>query len=249
MPVPYLNCQDGFHIVSYAMILVASPSKELRQRWRNALMDTFRVCEVSDKNTLVYLLKKLEPTVVFFDYDLGGQRRLAVIRELMNLRPNLRMAVFSSNPTESEGAAVIKAGAKGYSQKNLDKALLKKIVRVICKNEQLWIGRNLFSALVNESIRAERLHSPAQAKTSLSALEGLSPRQTQIASLIGIGEHNKAISDHLNINEKTVKAHLTVIFRKLGVSSRTQLAVAVNQNHAPQQYPSSAPIRHLTSPN
>ena len=55
----------------------------------------------------------------------------------------------------------------------------------------------------------------------------LSPREREISSLVASGQQNKLISSKLNISEKTVKAHLTTIFRKLNVEGRTQLALAV----------------------
>jgi len=62
-----------------------------------------------------------------------------------------------------------------------------------------------------------------------STLTVLSPRELDVASMVGIGEQNKLISSHLSISEKTVKGHLTNIFKKLGLSSRTQLALFMHR--------------------
>lgn len=74
-----------------------------------------------------------------------------------------------------------------------------------------------------------RCNKPANSAVPLTVL---SPRELDVASMIGTGEQNKIISSHLSISEKTVKAHLTNIFKKLGFSSRTQLALFVRQNHS-----------------
>ena len=58
-------------------------------------------------------------------------------------------------------------------------------------------------------------------------LDGLTPRQREIARLISDGSSNKEIAARLNVAESTVKAHLTAIFRKLKVSDRLQLALFV----------------------
>ena len=64
-----------------------------------------------------------------------------------------------------------------------------------------------------------------------STLTVLSPRELDVASMVGIGEQNKLISSRLSISEKTVKGHLTNIFKKLGLSSRTQLALFMHQDN------------------
>jgi two-component system nitrate/nitrite response regulator NarL len=225
------------------MILLASPSKTVRQHWRNALMDLFQTCEISDKRALVHLLEKFEPTVVFLDYDIGGLHKTAFLRDIIQLNASLRVMVFTTNPIRNEGLALVKAGAKGYGPKNMSKPLLKKVARVISRGE-LWIGRDLVPILISE-LKTSRyprddvrsFNSISIAKRSLNAFDALSPRQFQIASLIAAGQQNKAISEHLHIDEKTVKAHLTAIFRKLGLSSRTQLALVISQSSASPAYP------------
>ena len=64
------------------------------------------------------------------------------------------------------------------------------------------------------------------------SLDGLTPREKEIVQQIGGGSSNKEIAYHLHVSEKTVKAHLTSIFRKLGVSDRLHLALYVN-GHRP----------------
>lgn len=225
------------------MILLASPSKVVRQHWRNALMDSFQICEISDKRALVHLLEKFEPTVVFLDYDIGGFHKTALLRDIIRLNPSLRVMVFTNNPTRAESVAVIKAGAKGYGRKSLSKPLLKKAARVISQGE-LWIGRDLVPMLIDEMVGSQdpleemrSSNTTPVGKNSFNVFDALSPRQFQIASLIATGQQNRAISDHLNIDEKTVKAHLTAIFRKLGLSSRTQLALAMSQTSTLEKYP------------
>jgi len=60
-----------------------------------------------------------------------------------------------------------------------------------------------------------------------SRLDCLTPREREITRLIGRAQSNREIAIHLNITEQTVKAHLTAIFQKLGLSSRLQLALYI----------------------
>src|SRR5437016_14230099 len=80
-----------------------------------------------------------------------------------------------------------------------------------------------------------------------STLIVLSPRELDVASMVGIGEQNKLISSRLSISEKTVKGHLTNIFKKLGLSSRTQLALFVRQHHSIPKSLIKVPHLHPTS--
>jgi len=200
--------------------------------------------EISDKHALVRLLEDFKPTVLFLDYEMGDLRKIGLLRDIIQKSPALRVVVFTSSPTLDEGVAAIKTGAKGYGPKNLSKSLLRKAADVVSRGE-LWIGRDLVPKLIEElaSLKysgkgVSSVNSRGQEEISSHAFNGLSPRECQIASLIATGKHNKAISEHLNIREKTVKAHLTTIFRKLGLSSRTQLALAVSQSSASHKYSS-----------
>src|SRR2546430_9074196 len=64
-----------------------------------------------------------------------------------------------------------------------------------------------------------------------AALHGLTARESQIVALIAAGASNKEIADRLAITERTVKAHLTNVFQKLGLSSRLHLAIRRSEEH------------------
>jgi DNA-binding CsgD family transcriptional regulator len=66
----------------------------------------------------------------------------------------------------------------------------------------------------------------------------LTARERQIVALIAVGSSNKQIASHLGITERTVKGHLTSIFKKLDLSNRLQLAIHAMGGHVPWQYQS-----------
>jgi DNA-binding NarL/FixJ family response regulator len=101
---------------------------------------------------------------------------------------------------------------------------------------EIWIGRKLLPVLFDEFVRAANNSAaipdiPSNYTPATNVFTGLSPREREITSLVASGQQNKFISNKLQISEKTVKAHLTMIFRKLGVEGRTQLALAVFGTH------------------
>ena len=68
------------------------------------------------------------------------------------------------------------------------------------------------------------------ARETRSATDGMSARELEVLSLIGLGLPNKEIARRLDITERTVKGHLTSIFREIGVSDRTQAALWAQRN-------------------
>jgi len=187
---------------------------------------------------------------LLLDSDLihRGTRQLLA---LFQANPATRTIFFTDHLDDNEGIAVLKAGARGYCSKKIGGASLKKAVGAVKKGEH-WIARRLISLLI------ERLMGSAPSRnngfmnrdkpvSSAEPTSALSPREHDVASMIAIGEQNKIISSHLSISEKTVKAHLTNIFKKLGLSSRTQLALLVRQSHSFSKSSTKLPQLHLTS--
>ena len=105
-------------------------------------------------------------------------------------------------------------------------AVLRQAVDAVLLGE-LWIRRGLVPKLV-DSLAAER-EDVMNGTTGRFAV--LTPREIEIARLIGQGASNKRIARQLSITERTVKAHLTMIFRKTGVEDRVKLALMVSRRH------------------
>jgi DNA-binding NarL/FixJ family response regulator len=216
------------------MILIASPSSATRRRWQQALAGSYPIHEAAGRDWMEKALAQFKPEVLLMDLDPGRFGGLKQIQSLLRLSPLTRIILFRNTPTKSEGVAAIKAGAKGYCGKNLvSAALLRKAVERV-RSGEIWVGRELGSALLEElvltKLREEYLANRKNEVTDADdLLSSLSPRERQIAEMVGWGERNKEISNRLNITEKTVKAHLTMIFRKLGLSDRLQLALYMNR--------------------
>jgi len=221
------------------MILIASPSKSLCRCWREALAGVRPIHEVGDKHALFHFLSESKPSVLLVDYDNNAFGTISFLRAMTKTSPSTRVVILTSNPTSKEAVAAIRAGARGYGRKDLSRSLLKRAARVVSKGE-IWIGRQFVSTLIEElggfkPISNTNGTKPEGGHPPHNALNTLSARQSQIASLIAMGKPNKGISSHLSISEKTVKAHLTTIFRKLDISGRTQLALFVSQSRPSQK--------------
>lgn len=173
--------------------------------------------------SLTEKLVKLKLEVLLLDYELPGLKNQQSILELINLRREIKIVVFSPElPNEIEWK-LFKAGVKGCCQNNMQPEQVRRVINAVLQGE-LWIRRTLTNQILNELIKVtHEKHRIEQAVNDL--LENLTRREHEIAMLVGRGESNKKIAQQLVITERTVKAHLTKIFRKLHISDRIKLAL------------------------
>lgn len=211
------------------MVLVASPNPGLRRRCRAALRGTSALQEVTTRAALERSMAHLKPAVLLLDIDLPMLDGVGGVRAIHHLSPPTKIVLLTGTLDEKEGLSALKAGARGYCQKDTESALLKKAVQMVRKGD-IWAGRNLIPHLLEEltSLTERRREAPPGDRDS--RLDRLTPREREIAHLIGGGASNKEIASRLNVTEGTVKAHLTAIFRKIGLSGRLQLALFVAEH-------------------
>ena len=136
----------------------------------------------------------------------------------------VRFVVMHDRPGDEKGLEALALGASGYCNSHATPELLRTIESVV-RNNGLWVGESLLNRLVG-GIGARS--SMAGRHEQHPALEALSERERAVALCVARGESNKEITQQLDIAERTIKAHLTAIFEKLGVRDRLQLAVLLN---------------------
>jgi DNA-binding NarL/FixJ family response regulator len=173
-------------------------------------------------------MANLKPAFLLLDLALPGLGGVEGTPSIQRLSPVTSIILMTSTSNDREGLAALKAGARGYCSLDMDPQLLKKAVSCVVKGE-IWVARNVFAPLLEElTSLTERQHKEFPPNLD-TRLDRLTPREREIAQLIGGGASNKEIAGRLNITEATVKAHLTAIFRKLGLSDRLGLALFVTE--------------------
>jgi two-component system, NarL family, nitrate/nitrite response regulator NarL len=206
-----------------ATMLIASPTAGLRREWRQAMNGLLAIHEVSDCVSLERSLGGRHSGVLLLDLKLPGLDGIGDVARIRRLQSSIRTMVLTSRPDDREGVAALKAGAWGYSERDIAPGLLKKAVDVI-RGGEIWIGRKMVPVLLEE-LRTLSERPPSALTGTAAALELVSAREREIAQLVSAGGNNREIATKLGITERTVKAHLTAIFRKLGISGRLQLAL------------------------
>ena len=182
----------------------------------SALADDVTVL-AAGSNTQGFALAEEEPDLdlLLLDFHLAGLDGVPAIRAWRQRFPALPVVVLSSSEDRTTVLAAMAAGAAGFVPKSSSNELMLSALRVVLAG-----GRYLPADVLARPQAAVR---PAPA--SLDAL-GLTPRQLDVLRLIAAGKPNKLICDELGLAERTVKAHVTEVLRALGVSSRTQAALA-----------------------
>lgn len=152
--------------------------------------------------------------IVVLDLTLPGLSGHAAIREFGRQRPALPIVVLSSSEEPADVQRAFASGALGYVPKSATQKTLLSAVRLVL-NGELYVPPLVMGAVdaVGDSER-----SPAAAR--------LTQRQIEVLALLGQGQPNKAIAARLNLSEKTVKIHISAIFKALNVVNRTQAAAA-----------------------
>lgn len=150
--------------------------------------------------------------IVIVDLVLPGMTGAEAIGAFGKLRPELPVVVLSSSEDPQDARRSLALGALGYVPKSASHTTLLSAVRMVMDGD----------IYVPPLILGTQAADPAPVASPL--VTALTERQMEILRMVGSGESNKLIARKLNLSEKTVKAHISAIFRSLKVVNRTQAA-------------------------
>ena len=213
------------------MILLASASQEDLYRWEQGVRALFPVFCSTNLESLRVELVRLKPPVLLLDHDLPQLGTPGGISGLIKLHPEAKVVVLSHPLSDEAEWALFRTGVRGVCRRDIDGEQLQSVITAVQRGE-LWIRRTLSWHLLNELVTI------TQEKTKIKQaigelLANLTQREYEIATLVGNGETNKQIARRLAITERTVKAHLTEVFRKLDIADRLKLALIVKGSILP----------------
>ena len=177
--------------------------------------------EAEDGQQALEQARRLHPDVIVMDLAMPGlDVNVAIARLAQDDRSWGRVLVLTSFDERDRVLAALGAGASGLMLKNSDAATLLDSIRQVAAG---WspldprIARFLLSP--PEPILSEPL---------------LTDREREVLGMVGDGQSNRAIARQLGISERTVKSHLTSIFRQIGVSDRTSAALWWHRKYLPR---------------
>jgi NarL family two-component system response regulator LiaR len=196
-------------------VLIADDHAVVRQGLRTflALQDDVEVvAEAADGEEAVAAAARLAPDVALMDLVMPALDGIAATRRLREVSPATRVIVLTSFLDDDKLLPAVRAGAAGYLLKDVEPAELVRAIRTV------HAGGALLDPAVTGRVLAEVARG-GQPDGDLTA------REREVLALLAEGLANKAIAFRLGIAEKTVKAHVSAILAKLGVSDRTQAAL------------------------
>lgn len=138
---------------------------------------------------------------------------------------DLDILVASLKPDDEQGRTYLAAGAKGYIHAYMPPEALDTALKVVAGGG-IWMGASLLARLLRQLDHA--VPPVPEVKDKHTWAEGLTPREKEVAERAARGMANQAIAQDLGITERTVRAHISAVFEKLGVPDRLMLALLVH---------------------
>lgn len=135
------------------------------------------------------------------------------------------LVLLADEPDDEVVADALGRGASGCCNTHAAPEVLRQVALVV-GNGGLWVGQSLLRRLVGGTSRALAVRSERPPRVDWSTV--LSEREVQVARLVAGGASNREVADQLSITERTVKAHMSAIFEKLGLRDRLQLSLRIN---------------------
>jgi len=206
-------------------VLIADDHPLFRGALVQALSGALNRAELLQARDLAETIEKLQAIddidLVLLDLHMPGNQGLAGLAAIRCQFPAVAVVVVSANEDPQVIRRALDHGAAGFIPKSagLDEMTVALNTVLDCKE---WIPPRLEQAVANQQ-------SEREDQTLAGRIAHLTPQQFRVLKLVAEGQLNKQIADALNIQERTVKAHMSEIFSKLEVRNRTQAGVAYRQ--------------------
>jgi NarL family two-component system response regulator LiaR len=165
----------------------------------------------------ISLAKQLQPDVVVLDIAMPRGSGLEVTKEISSSCPNTKILILSAHQDSEHVISLLEAGALSYLPKTASLNDLLSAINATARGESI-LPPTIASVVIN--------HLSGKAP---SRLEMLTPREIEVLALVADGLTNEQIGLKLHLSARTVEAHLTHIYTKLNVNSRTEAALMAHK--------------------
>jgi DNA-binding NarL/FixJ family response regulator len=176
------------------------------------------VGEASDGEQAIRLAATLKPDVILMDIAMPGVNGIEATRRIKQEWPHISVLVLTAYDDDQYIDALLDAGAAGYLLKNVSAEELARSVRAVAEGESVLhpdVASKVF----------KRLTSRERPESEEGLTDALTERESTVLGLAAKGLSNKMIAKELSLSDRTVQVHLSNIFGKLGVASRTEAVI------------------------
>ncbi len=213
-------------------ILIADDHALLRQGIKKVLNfeeDLEVIGEAEDGQDALAKTMVLQPDILLLDLNMPILSGLDVTRQLQMAKVKTKIIVLTIHDSDNYVIELLKSGADGYLLKDVEPSMLIKAIHVVYEGNA-FVYPKLEEKLFGDLNSEDDVNEKAREMWRQFRSERLTARELDVLRCIARGFNNQEISQALFVSEKTVKNHLTNIFRKINVNDRTQALIYVLKN-------------------
>ena len=179
------------------------------------------VGEASNGEECLTKLEEFNPEVLLLDINMPEKNGIDVLKKMKADQSQIKVLILTVHNELEYLISAVDIGVDGYILKDSESSELKKAIRVVRDGES-YIQPKLIPAMNNQLINRD---------ADKDKIASLTNRELEVLIQVANGMFNKEIATNLNISERTVKNHISNIFKKIDVSDRTQAAVFAIKNN------------------
>ena len=179
------------------------------------------IAEACDGIHCLNQLEVVKPDVLLLDINMPKLNGLKVLEKINHKNMEIKTLVLTVHNEVEYLLEAVSIGINGYLLKDSESMELKKAILSVV-NGQDYIQPNLIPLLNAKMIEQDK---------ESEDIKKLTRRELEVLKLLSVGMYNRGIAEKLTISERTVKNHVSNIFKKIGVSDRTQAAVFAIKNN------------------
>ena len=179
------------------------------------------IAEACDGVECLNKLETVTPDVLLLDINMPNMNGLEVLQKMKEKRMKIKVLVLTIHSEVEYLLKAVDIGVNGYLIKDSESAELKKAILAVVNGDN-YIQPSLIPVLNSKMIDRDK---------DVMKIESLTRRELEVLKNLSIGMYNKEIAEKLDISERTVKNHISNIFKKIEVTDRTQAAVFAIRNN------------------
>lgn len=201
-----------------AKVVIVDDHSMVREGLRQLLEldgDVEVIGEAGDGVECLDLLEEILPQVLLLDINMPNMNGLEVLERLKENNVNVKVIILTVHNEIEFLLRAVEIGINGYLLKESDSNELKRAIFHVI-NGETYIQPSMIPLLNSKMIERD---------IERVKIQMLTKRELEVLKLLSVGLYNKEIGERLNISERTVKNHISSIFKKIEVTDRTQAAV------------------------
>lgn len=215
-----MNENIGYNYMN--TFLIADDHPLFREALQAALEPFFDEINIIESDCVASTLKQIkkhpEIDLILLDLNMPGSDNYYGLTSVIENAPNIPIVVVSASDNEDCVNVSMHYGVRGFIPKTYNSRKMAHVIMTVLDGGTFIPEKYIDKIGIN----------PPDLITSIEHVKGLTPKQLRVLRCLKEGKMNKQIADELFVTEATVKAHISAIFKKFNVSSRTQVVLMVD---------------------